>query len=71
LIVEDNGKGLSGDNSIEKSETSGLSGMKERALLIGGQLEIESNPGEGTTIYVKAPFSIDEQSNRETLLKIL
>jgi two-component system sensor histidine kinase UhpB len=28
----------------------GLSGMRERALLVGGNLNIFSRPGEGTTI---------------------
>jgi two-component system sensor histidine kinase UhpB len=28
----------------------GLSGMRERALLIGGKLTIDSNPGRGTTV---------------------
>ena len=28
----------------------GLSGMRERALLVGGRLEIFSAPGAGTTI---------------------
>jgi two-component system sensor kinase len=61
LIVEDNGKGLGNSNSIGKNGTNGLIGMKERATLIGGRLEIESKSGEGTTIYVKVPFSTNGQ----------
>ncbi|HEY8560141.1 MAG TPA: PAS domain S-box protein [Pyrinomonadaceae bacterium] len=61
LIVEDDGKGLRAGDSIEKSETRGLMIMKERAALIGGQLEIETNLGQGTTIFVKVPFSADGQ----------
>ena len=34
----------------------GLTGMSERAALIGGQIEIESAPGRGTTIYVRLPY---------------
>jgi two-component system sensor histidine kinase NreB len=30
--------------------------MKERAALVGGELEIESSPGEGTTVYVRVPL---------------
>jgi signal transduction histidine kinase len=32
--------------------------MRERASLVGGDVEIESAPGKGTTIYVKVPFSM-------------
>ena len=33
----------------------GLVGMRERTALIGGEFEIESAPGKGTTIYVRVP----------------
>jgi len=29
--------------------------MKERALMIGGKLEIKSEPGKGTTIIISVP----------------
>ena len=32
----------------------GLLGMKERAALIGAQFDVESMPGQGTTIYLRA-----------------
>jgi PAS domain S-box-containing protein len=35
----------------------GLVGMRERAMLVGGTLEIESSPGEGTTVFACVPFS--------------
>ena len=31
----------------------GLDGMRERLLLVGGTLEIESTPGAGTTLFVR------------------
>jgi two-component system, NarL family, sensor histidine kinase UhpB len=34
---------------------SGLVGMRERALLVGGRLAIEARPGAGTTIALTAP----------------
>jgi two-component system sensor histidine kinase UhpB len=37
----------------------GLAGMKERASLVGGQLRIESTPGNGTKIRVAIPL-LDE-----------
>jgi signal transduction histidine kinase len=38
----------------------GLLGMKERAELVGGYIEIESSPGSGTTIYVRVPAQFEE-----------
>jgi len=57
LIVEDNGRGFEVDK-VMRSERGlgrglGLSGIRERAELIGGSLEIESEPGNGTTLYVR------------------
>jgi signal transduction histidine kinase/YHS domain-containing protein len=34
----------------------GLRGMQERALLVGGTLEIESAPGKGTRLRVRMPY---------------
>jgi signal transduction histidine kinase len=34
----------------------GVANMGERAALVGGELEIESAPGAGATIYVRVPL---------------
>ena len=57
LIVEDNGLGFDLEQAAASDATGkrlGLIGMRERARLIGGSLEIESSPGEGTTVFVRA-----------------
>ena len=57
LIVEDNGKGfdvarvMNSEHGLGRG--LGLSGIRERAELIGGSMEIESEPGSGTTVYVR------------------
>jgi len=56
LIISDNGKGFEPEVKVNRSKGIGLIGMRERAALIGGTLEIESAPGEGTSIYVRVPF---------------
>jgi signal transduction histidine kinase len=33
----------------------GLAGMRERALLVGGRLDVISSPGEGTRVMLKVP----------------
>jgi PAS domain S-box-containing protein len=58
LIVEDDGVGFdSSRRAVPLSSTKGLGliGMRERASLIGGEIEIESSPGAGATIFVRVP----------------
>jgi two-component system sensor histidine kinase UhpB len=52
LIVSDNGSGFT---FAEEGKGLGLSGMRERALLVGGVLEIDSSPGKGTTLKLVVP----------------
>jgi signal transduction histidine kinase len=61
LIVEDNGRGV--ELSTQKRTGLGLKGMRERADLIGGRMEIESAPGKGTTIYVTIPLDTTHKTN--------
>ena len=49
LRVRDDGRGFMSVNGSGQNRL-GVSGMRERALLIGGNLNIFSRPGEGTTI---------------------
>jgi signal transduction histidine kinase len=49
LFVHDDGIGFDIENS-NKSRHFGLTGMQERAGLIGGELRVTSSPGSGTTI---------------------
>jgi two-component system sensor histidine kinase UhpB len=52
LEVADDGRGFAFD---ESEGGLGLAGMRERALLIGGELTIESRPGRGTTVRLHVP----------------
>ncbi len=52
LEVVDDGRGFAFD---ESEGGLGIAGMRERALLIGGELTIESRPGRGTTIRLTVP----------------
>jgi PAS domain S-box-containing protein len=55
LIIEDDGTGFDPESTINRSKGLGLIGMRERAALVGGTLEIESAPEQGTTIFVRVP----------------
>ena len=50
IEIEDKGKGFNTESVLSASETSGLAGMRERAVLLGGGLKIESRPGGGTRL---------------------
>ena len=54
LEVRDNGKGIPEDK-LSGSESLGILGMRERAILLGGELTISSTPGTGTTVRVRIP----------------
>jgi len=55
LQVEDNGAGF--DPSARAARrTGGLSGMRERAELCGGELVIDSSPGRGTYLSLELPI---------------
>jgi two-component system sensor histidine kinase UhpB len=55
LIIEDNGVGFDASNAETAGEGLGLIGMRERAALVGADLQIESTPGGGTTVILRAP----------------
>jgi two-component system NarL family sensor kinase len=54
LVVEDDGRGF--DASDVPEGRHGLVGMRERAEMLGGTLEVRSNPGAGTRIEAAVPL---------------
>ena len=55
LTVRDDGVGFD-PAQARKPNSFGLAGLRERAYLVEGQLDIESAPGRGTTIAVRIPL---------------
>ena len=58
MIVEDDGKGFNLRDKRTKGKGLGLNGMSERAKILGGELEIESAPKKGTTVFARVPLVI-------------
>lgn len=54
LYVEDSGCGFDME-SLQRIGSLGLISIRERARLVGGQVSIESGPGRGTRICLRAP----------------
>lgn len=61
LVVEDNGCGF--DSTVERpkddgdDEFFGLSSIRERAWLVGGQATIQSSPGAGSSVTINIPLT--------------
>jgi PAS domain S-box-containing protein len=54
LRVEDNGRGIGAEKS-SPSGSLGILGMRERAALLGGSVQITGTPGGGTTVMARVP----------------
>ena len=55
LQVRDNGSGFDREE-VKSRKSLGLVGMHERALLLNGELNVESAPGTGTTLTLRIPL---------------
>jgi signal transduction histidine kinase len=58
LTVEDDGVGF---DPAERSQGVGLVGMRERAELVGGSLELDSEPGMGSQVRLEIPLAAEEE----------
>jgi signal transduction histidine kinase len=59
-IVEDDGRGFDAEmvlGSPAFGSRMGLVGMKERAALVGGAIQVESSPDNGTAVLIRIPLS--------------
>ena len=56
VMVRDDGVGFDPGEDGAGTRTLGLAGMRERAQLVGGTLQVLSSPGIGTTILARFPL---------------
>ncbi len=61
IEVHDNGRGFD-PLTLGRSKSLGLTGIRERAALIGANAEVIGSPGTGTVVIVHAPIVITESS---------
>jgi len=54
LTVWDNGRGITSEQQASPSAL-GLAGMRERALVLGGEVHVLGSPGAGTTVTARMP----------------
>ncbi|MFC2014757.1 histidine kinase [Chloroflexota bacterium] len=54
--IEDNGRGFDVEEGLKAAESWGLRGIRERIDVVGGELSINSTPGQGTRIRFQIPL---------------
>jgi signal transduction histidine kinase len=68
VLVRDNGRGF---DPAMRSTGFGLVGMRERAELLGGTVEVTSTPGSGTRIRAVLPVTrADAPASQATTLNL-
>jgi signal transduction histidine kinase len=53
--VEDSGAGFDPERTLAERASNGVSGMRERVTLLGGEFTLESAPGRGTRVTAELP----------------
>jgi signal transduction histidine kinase len=53
FCVRDNGKGMTGSGNVSGN---GMKNLRRRAAEMGGRIEIDSSPGRGCTLRLRAPI---------------
>jgi signal transduction histidine kinase len=56
MTVSDNGRGIS-EEEMASTRSLGLLGMRERAMLVGGEVTLQGAPGKGTTVTLRVPLN--------------
>lgn len=59
LIISDDGVGITEDQKTASSSL-GIIGMRERTQYLGGDMKIEGEQGEGTTVILQLPVNGDQ-----------
>jgi two-component system sensor histidine kinase UhpB len=55
VVVRDEGRGFDVPRTVEDGSGLGLFGLGERADYLGGDVEVDSTPGRGTTVRIHVP----------------
>jgi signal transduction histidine kinase len=69
MEVADNGRGFEMDRVLFATRThrSGVVGMRERVRMVGGQFNLESTAGRGTTVRARIPVGKGSAARGKTL----
>lgn len=62
LSIADDGRGVT-EAELEGSGSLGVLGMRERAAMVGGSVEIHGEPGRGTVVTVRLTVPVHDAGN--------
>ncbi len=65
MTIQDNGTGIQSWQEANRPGSHGLTIMRERAEAFGGNLQVRSVPGQGTTIEVTIPLGSQQETRPE------
>ncbi len=65
LVVQDNGRGFNSETADANGGGFGLTGIVERARMLGGRAAFHSAPGKGTTLSVRLDLPGKQKGKRE------
>jgi signal transduction histidine kinase len=72
LDVSDDGRGFEPDGlqdlRSDRDKSYGLQGVRERLELVGGTIDVDSRPGEGTSLHIAVPKDLHARSGQALLL---
>lgn len=60
IVVRDDGPGFDVAQATQSRRYGGLVSMRRRAEIIGGTFQVESSPGQGTTVSFSVPAQLGE-----------
>ncbi|HYV10191.1 MAG TPA: two-component regulator propeller domain-containing protein [Pyrinomonadaceae bacterium] len=63
LTIHDNGRGFSPVDAVAKLSGFGLVGIAERVRMLQGEWQINSKPGQGTTVTIRLPITTKDKHN--------
>jgi signal transduction histidine kinase len=69
LDVQDDGTGFDAQRAYQPDEHGGgygLLSLRERARELGGSFQVESEPGQGTTLVIQLPLGLPGSGGGET-----
>jgi signal transduction histidine kinase len=64
VMISDSGAGFDTRQNVSSNHL-GLSGMRERVESLGGEFQVDSHSGQGTTIFARLPFQMDGENKNE------
>lgn len=61
LVVDDDGSGFDPTANAQGRRGLGLAGIRERMATLGGQLRLDSQPGQGARVVLETPLPADNE----------